>query len=179
MGAHISFVRSCVLDDRWTPEQVAVMEKVGNEVANLYWEANLPPNFVRPKTKDIEALGKFIRDKYEAKKYAADDRLPPHQQTIAQIEELQKQRPSIMESKSDMLTPQVPPTPPPPPSKQKNEQLARRVGKRNHLYKSNSQMQFDTSGTDLFDLVYRQKPVRAPVSFNPFDLNSSDAYPSQ
>ena len=38
LGTHISFVRSCTLDTG-KEEEVAVMEMVGNAIANAYWEA--------------------------------------------------------------------------------------------------------------------------------------------
>lgn len=68
LGTHISFVRSCTLDS-WTDEQAAVMEKVGNQISNAYWEACLPPDYRRPATDDLQGLSKFIRAKYEYKKW--------------------------------------------------------------------------------------------------------------
>ncbi|KAA8542920.1 hypothetical protein F0562_024072 [Nyssa sinensis] len=46
LGVHISKVRSTTLDT-WLPEQVAFMQSMGNEKANSYWEAELPPSFDR------------------------------------------------------------------------------------------------------------------------------------
>lgn len=77
LGTHITFVRSCTLDS-WTEEQVAVMERIGNETANKYWEARLPPNYQRPATEDLEGLNKFIKQKYEMKKWADPEGQPPH-----------------------------------------------------------------------------------------------------
>lgn len=76
LGTHISFVRSCTLDS-WTDEQARVMENVGNEKSNAYWEARMPPDFRRPATEDLEGLTKFIRDKYELKKWADPNSMPP------------------------------------------------------------------------------------------------------
>ncbi|KAF5949115.1 hypothetical protein HYC85_015072 [Camellia sinensis] len=45
-GVHISKVRSATLDT-WLPEQVAFIQSMGNEKANSYWEAELPPNYDR------------------------------------------------------------------------------------------------------------------------------------
>ena len=59
LGTHISFVRSCTLDS-WTDEQARVMENIGNEVSNSYWEARLPQDFRRPATEDLEGLNKFV-----------------------------------------------------------------------------------------------------------------------
>jgi len=54
------------------------MEEWGNQRANEYFEANIPPNFVRPKEGDpVRVVEKFIRDKYEHKKYMAKTPPPP------------------------------------------------------------------------------------------------------
>jgi hypothetical protein len=52
------------------------MEKMGNIKANEFWEANLPKDYPRPNTEDIEGLSKFIRLKYVCKKWAANDAIP-------------------------------------------------------------------------------------------------------
>lgn len=71
LGTHISFVRSCSLDS-WTKEQAEYMAAIGNEVANKYWEAKLPDDFVRPDSSSGYEMQNFIRQKYAAKKWAAD-----------------------------------------------------------------------------------------------------------
>ncbi|KAH0789833.1 ARF GAP-like zinc finger-containing protein [Histomonas meleagridis] len=76
LGTHITFVRSCTLDS-WTDEQATVMESIGNEVSNRYWEARLPANYPRPATDDLEGLTKFIRMKYELKKWVDPNAIPP------------------------------------------------------------------------------------------------------
>ena len=76
LGTHISFVRSCNLDT-WTFEQVRLMQNVGNKIANSYWEARIPDNFVRPDESNRSLMELFIRQKYAMKKWAADG-LPPH-----------------------------------------------------------------------------------------------------
>jgi hypothetical protein len=78
LGTHITFVRSCTLDS-WTDEQAKVMELVGNERSNQYWEARLPRDYPRPATDDLEGLTKFIRMKYELKKWADPGADPPHE----------------------------------------------------------------------------------------------------
>jgi stromal membrane-associated protein len=78
LGTHITFVRSCTLDS-WTDEQAKVMEIVGNQVSNRYWEARLPRDSPRPSTDDLEGLTKFIRLKYELKKWADPSADPPHE----------------------------------------------------------------------------------------------------
>jgi len=68
MGTHISFVRSISLD-KWKPEEIALMQATGNGQAALSWEAKLPAEYKRPSPNDGIYLEKFIRDKYEHKRY--------------------------------------------------------------------------------------------------------------
>lgn len=79
LGTHITFVRSCTLDS-WTPDQARVMKRVGNKVANEYWEARLPPDFIRPSSTDRVNMEAFIRAKYVQKLWAAQGE-PPHLRT--------------------------------------------------------------------------------------------------
>ncbi|KAG9086063.1 hypothetical protein FS749_003933 [Ceratobasidium sp. UAMH 11750] len=67
MGTHISKVKSVDLDV-WTPEQMASIQKWGNERANLYWEAHLKAGHQPPDHK-IES---FIRSKYESRRWAME-----------------------------------------------------------------------------------------------------------
>ncbi|KAL8046502.1 hypothetical protein ABFS82_08G182400 [Erythranthe guttata] len=69
LGVHISKVRSATLDT-WLPEQVAFIQSMGNEKANSYWEANLPPNY------DRVGIENFIRAKYEDKRWVSKDGKP-------------------------------------------------------------------------------------------------------
>ncbi|KAI5673878.1 hypothetical protein M9H77_14242 [Catharanthus roseus] len=64
LGVHISKVRSTTLDT-WLPEQVSFMQSMGNQKANNYWEAKLPPDVDRSNTE------KFIRAKYQEKKWVS------------------------------------------------------------------------------------------------------------
>ncbi|CAH9087975.1 unnamed protein product [Cuscuta epithymum] len=66
LGVHISKVRSATLDT-WLPEQVAFIHSMGNEKANCYWEAELPPNY------DRVGIENFIRAKYEEKRWVPKD----------------------------------------------------------------------------------------------------------
>ncbi|EAX91012.1 ARF GAP-like zinc finger-containing protein [Trichomonas vaginalis G3] len=77
LGTHITLVRSCTLDS-WPPKLLSVMQAVGNQKVNEYFEANLPANFQRPKGTDTMAMKRFIEDKYVARKYADKTRDPPH-----------------------------------------------------------------------------------------------------
>ncbi|KAF5478732.1 hypothetical protein F2P56_005270 [Juglans regia] len=69
LGVHISKVRSATLDT-WLPEQVAYIQSMGNEKANSYWEADLPPNY------DRVGIENFIRAKYEEKRWISRDGKP-------------------------------------------------------------------------------------------------------
>ncbi|KAK9269517.1 hypothetical protein L1049_001293 [Liquidambar formosana] len=69
LGVHISKVRSATLDT-WLPEQVAFIQSMGNEKANSYWEAELPPNY------DRVGIENFIRAKYEDKRWIPRDGKP-------------------------------------------------------------------------------------------------------
>ena len=55
------------------------MEEWGNARANEYYEANIPPQISRPKDGDsVRSIEKFIRDKYEFKRYVGKT-VPPKQ----------------------------------------------------------------------------------------------------
>lgn len=71
LGVHISKVRSATLDT-WLPEQVAFIQSMGNERANSYWEAELPPNY------DRVGIENFIRAKYEEKRWVPRDGRSPY-----------------------------------------------------------------------------------------------------
>lgn len=68
LGTHISQVRSIALDT-WTPSQIARFQKFGNARAAKYFEACLPSDFRRPAAADSMQMERFIRDKYEKKRY--------------------------------------------------------------------------------------------------------------
>ncbi|CAE6239992.1 unnamed protein product [Arabidopsis arenosa] len=57
-------VRSTTLDT-CLPEQVAFIQSMGNEKANSYWEAELPPNY------DRVEIENFICAKYEEKRWVS------------------------------------------------------------------------------------------------------------
>ena len=81
LGTHISFVRSCTLDE-WTQEQAHTMECVGNAIANAYWEANLPKDFVRPDPGSRYEMTNFIKQKYVNKKWAAQGPPPGYRDPV-------------------------------------------------------------------------------------------------
>ena len=77
IGAHITLVKSCTLD-KWAPNYLAIMDKVGNAVLNAYWECNLPGDYVRPNHSQPHAMKRFIEQKYAEKKWADSNKTPPH-----------------------------------------------------------------------------------------------------
>lgn len=67
LGTHISFVRSVNLDS-WKLKEVLAMENGGNKIVNSIFEAIPPPN--KPTTMaDGRTRERYIRDKYERRKY--------------------------------------------------------------------------------------------------------------
>ncbi|XP_011098357.1 probable ADP-ribosylation factor GTPase-activating protein AGD5 [Sesamum indicum] len=88
LGVHISKVRSATLDT-WLPEQVAFIQSMGNEKANSYWEAELPPNY------DRVGIENFIRAKYDEKRWIPKGRKPESPpRRIEEKASVQWQRPS-------------------------------------------------------------------------------------
>ncbi|CAL1354593.1 unnamed protein product [Linum trigynum] len=75
LGVHISQVRSITLDT-WLPEHVALMQYVGNERANKYWEAELTRYY------DKSGIEKFIHDKYVQRKWASKKLPQPTTQAL-------------------------------------------------------------------------------------------------
>ncbi|KAJ8761650.1 hypothetical protein K2173_004426 [Erythroxylum novogranatense] len=66
LGVHISKVRSATLDT-WLPEQISLIQTIGNEKSNNYWETELPPNY------DRVGIENFIRAKYVDKRWIPRD----------------------------------------------------------------------------------------------------------
>ncbi|KAL8103795.1 hypothetical protein AgCh_028119 [Apium graveolens] len=66
LGVHISKVRSATLDT-WLPDQIALIQSMGNAKANSYWESELPPNYNRA------GIENFIRAKYNDKRWIPGD----------------------------------------------------------------------------------------------------------
>eukprot|EP01138_Halocafeteria_seosinensis_P000667 gb/GECG01000683.1/.p1 GENE.gb/GECG01000683.1/~~gb/GECG01000683.1/.p1 ORF type:complete len:364 (+),score=66.28 gb/GECG01000683.1/:1-1092(+) len=80
LGVHISFVRSATLDD-WSSKHVKNMVKWGNDRVNEYYEAHVPDDYYIPDENDSNSVvEKWIRDKYEREKFAADELPPPSNQ---------------------------------------------------------------------------------------------------
>ncbi|GAB5358436.1 hypothetical protein AAMO2058_000457200 [Amorphochlora amoebiformis] len=68
LGTHISKVRSVTMDT-WLPEWVKFMSAVGNARANSYWEMNNKFGEKLSSRADGSTRAKFIRAKYEEKKW--------------------------------------------------------------------------------------------------------------
>ncbi|CAM9552876.1 unnamed protein product [Chrysoparadoxa australica] len=76
LGVHITFVRSVNLDS-WKPEHVANMERWGNARAKAYFEANVPEGYPVPgEHASVRERTVWIKDKYERKRFIADE-CPP------------------------------------------------------------------------------------------------------
>ncbi|EMD48305.1 GTPase activating protein, putative [Entamoeba histolytica KU27] len=66
MGTHISKVRSITLDS-WTEDQVNLVRRIGNNNAAKIWENQC--SVVKRPDMDQHQLERFIKDKYEHKRY--------------------------------------------------------------------------------------------------------------
>lgn len=70
LGVHISTVKSLTLD-KWQPKWIDTVSKIGNRIANGYYENRLPSNFRRPThVEGAAAVENFIRAKYVRKEFA-------------------------------------------------------------------------------------------------------------
>ncbi|KAH0788187.1 ARF GAP-like zinc finger-containing protein [Histomonas meleagridis] len=65
-------------DDSWDDARVTSVSKIGNKVANKYWEYLLSGNFQRPNNKQLDKLRDFIHKKYIEKKWANPSKSPPN-----------------------------------------------------------------------------------------------------
>jgi stromal membrane-associated protein len=77
LGVHISKVKSVSLD-KWSPEQVEFMQKMGNAKGKEIYEAHIPSTYSKGNiaTENI-ALEQWIRDKYERKRFMLRDGADP------------------------------------------------------------------------------------------------------
>lgn len=67
LGTHISKMKSTTLD-KWSPQMFAIFEAIENDMANSYWEANMPKNYNKPvESTTAYSVEMFLRDKYERK----------------------------------------------------------------------------------------------------------------
>ncbi|XP_078620262.1 uncharacterized protein LOC144887122 isoform X3 [Branchiostoma floridae x Branchiostoma japonicum] len=104
LGVHISRVKSVNLDS-WTPEQIQMMQEVGNYQARAVYEARLPDSFRRPQTDS--ALEQFIRSKYERKQYIDKNAhiITPSDLKPRKEEEIEKPREKKKERREKKLSP--------------------------------------------------------------------------
>lgn len=65
LGMHITRVRSCKIDN-WTQEELDLMQSIGNERANLYWEGDKSKGgFSKPSSSASAQQRKaFLKEKY-------------------------------------------------------------------------------------------------------------------
>ncbi|ESL12234.1 hypothetical protein TRSC58_00002 [Trypanosoma rangeli SC58] len=83
LGVHVSKVKSCTMD-LWEPEQVAFMRAMGNAKAKAIWEAKIPADHRKPlETEDSELLFKWIRIKYEQKRFYKHPNLSVQKQVLS------------------------------------------------------------------------------------------------
>ena len=85
LGSHISRVRSLDLDE-WPPGHLAVMNSLGNYIANSVWEARTPPGHRKPgPDSSREDKERYIQAKYDRKEWIAS--LPsPHSPAQALVD---------------------------------------------------------------------------------------------
>jgi len=67
-GTGVSKVKSLNLD-KWSMDLAKNMLKIGNQKANIYWEKNLPHDYLRPTWESQTDMGDFIRMKYIEKRW--------------------------------------------------------------------------------------------------------------
>lgn len=70
LGMHITRVRSCKIDN-WTQDELNLMEAVGNERSNLYWEGNKKKSSYKKLSASASANERrmFMKEKYLKKSY--------------------------------------------------------------------------------------------------------------
>eukprot|EP00747_Dinoflagellata_sp_TGD_P059953 gnl/TRDRNA2_/TRDRNA2_151809_c0_seq1.p1 gnl/TRDRNA2_/TRDRNA2_151809_c0~~gnl/TRDRNA2_/TRDRNA2_151809_c0_seq1.p1 ORF type:complete len:361 (-),score=25.17 gnl/TRDRNA2_/TRDRNA2_151809_c0_seq1:46-1128(-) len=76
LGTHISFVQSTNLD-KWKPEWVDKVLKIGNRTSNAFYECNLPDTRCPAPGDSRECIAAFIRDKYEKRTWAPRGQISP------------------------------------------------------------------------------------------------------
>ncbi|WAQ86971.1 hypothetical protein PtA15_7A700 [Puccinia triticina] len=110
LGTHISKVKSVSLDS-WTKEQLQPMKQLGNLRANQIYNPHGPRN---PPPTDLEQLEKYIRAKYQAKRFMA-----PQPTTTSRTDSpLSRPSPSAVPASPAQSAPRPPPAanaPQPPP----------------------------------------------------------------
>lgn len=83
IGVTYTRIKSASLDG-WTNAMFQIMDSIGNETANQYWEYNTPQN--RPDQNSTqEAINNFVYDKYVKAKYANPNEINPVKQLFEAI----------------------------------------------------------------------------------------------
>jgi stromal membrane-associated protein len=83
LGPHISRVRSVKLDG-WTKGNLEIMAKVGNKVANDYYEHKMPTGYRKPGSNSSpEECRKFVDEKYIRKAFVPTGYQEPVKELIA------------------------------------------------------------------------------------------------
>jgi len=108
LGVHISFVRSINLDS-WKEKEVRAMENGGNKKVNLIFEGKLK-NFGSLNTKpsagaDGRTRERFIRDKYERRKYFDASALQKAEEESSSSEEESEEEEVVVKKKSGKVVP--------------------------------------------------------------------------
>jgi hypothetical protein len=92
------------------------MEEWGNKRSNEYYESNLSPSVIRPKEGDaVRVVERFIRDKYEHKKYIAP-KIPPKTTATTEVESVPARRASTTVTVNRTAAPAPTPKPAPVPA---------------------------------------------------------------
>jgi len=76
LGVHISTVKSTTLD-KWQPKWIETVSKIGNRIANDFYEYDVPKDQRLCAGDSRDKVGNYIRNKYEKKKYAPCGKLSP------------------------------------------------------------------------------------------------------
>jgi len=78
LGYHITFVRSCKLD-KWTADEIVLMESVGNAIANQYWEGGKKGSSygISPNASQEERR-RYINKKYIRKEMVTANAVNPY-----------------------------------------------------------------------------------------------------
>jgi len=115
VGVHVTFVRSVTLD-KWNEEQVQNMMKTGNARAADLYEARIPAGYPRPNPADGSAIERWIRDKYERKRFMGEP-LKPSSRSSPANEFGAYAKPSVNPSRATVISAPLPHTPTAPTPK--------------------------------------------------------------
>jgi len=77
LGPIYTKVRSVKLDV-WTRDMAEIMEKIGNKIANEYWEYKMPIGYKKPDVGSSQTeLDRFIQEKYMKRSFAPPKFIDP------------------------------------------------------------------------------------------------------